>query len=219
MSKLWQIIRCLLHRKTTLIPNANELVKDRIKFKFYAAEKHLNVLKGYEEEGETIAKDPSRVRFEIEMEDLLSHLIGAIDSLLFRINKKLSLGLKPQNVLLRTVNERLDSIGRKYILQDLNDLLDLNLYPKSLYPKGSWLSILYELRNEGMHRAIIPKRADLSLYENVNTGEGWSGPTKTYFAADPESKLEMIPYLEDRIQKMKNLINGIMQKEPSLITP
>ena len=40
--------------------------------------------------------------------------------------------------------------------------------------------------------------------------------TKTYFAADPESKLEMIPYLEDRIQKMKDLITSIIQKEPAL---
>ena len=70
-----------------------------------------------------------------------------------------------------------------------------------------------------MHRAIIPKRVNVELYENVNTGKGWSGPTKTYFAADPESKLEMIQYLEDRIQKMRDLIAGIIQKEPALAKP
>jgi hypothetical protein len=219
MSKLWGIIRALVRRKSMLIPNANELINDRIKFKYYAAEKHLSALKGFVANGETIYEDTSRIRFEIEMEDLLSHLIGTIDSLLFRINKKLSLGLNPQNIFVRTVNDKLDKIGRKDILKDLNDLLDPNFYPKNLYAKGSWLSILYELRNVGMHRAIIPKRVDVNLYENVNTGQGWSGPTKIYFAADPESKLEMIPYLEDRIQKMKDLINGILQKEPSLASP
>jgi hypothetical protein len=131
-----------------------------------------------------------------------------------RINKKLGLGIDPKKVFLRTVNEKLNLRGRTDVLQDLNDLLNDNLYPK-----GSWLSVLYELRNAGTHRAIIPKKVAVELYENANTGQGWSGPTKTYFAADPESKLEMIQHLEDRIQKMKDLINGIIQKENSLSSP
>jgi hypothetical protein len=143
------------------------------------------------------------------MEELLSHLIGSIDSLLFRINQKLNLGLTSNNVSLTAVNDRLRSSGRMYILQDLNDLLDPNIYPKSQYPNGSWLSILYELRNAGLHRTIIPKRVH-SLNENINTGKGSSDPNKTYFAADPDSKLEMVPYLEDRIQKVKDFINKII---------
>ena len=192
---------------------SDELITNRIEFKFYAACKHLSHLKDLEANGETIAKNESRVKYEIEMEDLLSHLIGSLDSLLFRMNVKLGLGIDPKKVVLRTVNEKLDAKGRKDILQDLNVLLDPNLYPKS------WLYILYKLRNVGMHRAIIPKRVNVELYENVNTGKGWSGPTKTYFRADPESKLEMIQYLEDRIQKMRDLIAGIIQKEPALAKP
>ena len=70
-----------------------------------------------------------------------------------------------------------------------------------------------------MHRTIIPKRVEVSLDENINTGGGSSDPNRTYFAADPDSKLEMVPYLENRIQKSKDLINKITQKEPSLKTP
>ena len=182
MSKLCDIMKGL--RKSVLIPNANELIHDRIKFKYYAAEKHLSVLKGYVANGETVNEDTSRIRFEIEIEDLLSHLIGTIDSLLFRINNKLSLGISPKNVCLKNVNEKLDKIGKNDILRDLNNLLDPNLYAK-----GSWLSILYELRNVGTHRAIIPKRVNVYLYENANTGQGWSGPTKIYSCSRPRIKI------------------------------
>ena len=110
---------------------SDELITNRIEFKFYAACKHLSHLKDLEANGETIAKNESRVKYEIEMEDLLSHLIGSLDSLLFRMNVKLGLGIDPKKVVLRTVNEKLDAKGRKDILQDLNVLLDPNLYPKS----------------------------------------------------------------------------------------
>jgi len=210
ISKLWEIIRGARRIQHVLIPNATDLIFDRIKFKFYASEKHLFILQRLLANGETLHEDSSRIKFEIEMEELLSHLIGSIDSLLFRINKKLGLGIKDNRVCLSTVNEKLESIGRADLLQDLNHLLD---------DKGSWLSILYELRNAGMHRTIIPKRVQVSLNENTNTNKGSSDPNKTYFAADPESKLEMVPYLEDRIQKVKGLIKNISQKEPSLVTP
>jgi len=43
--------------------------------------------------------------------------------------------------------------------------------------------------------------------------------TTCMLCSRPDSTLEIIPYLEDRIQRMKGLINGIIQKEPALANP
>ena len=193
---------------------ADELIVNRIKFKFYAAEKHLSHLKDLEANGETIAKNESRVKYEIEMEDLLSHLIGALDALLVRINDKLGLGIPLKNVNFRTVSEKLYSIARQDVLKQWAELRD-----PLIYRKGSWLTILTEIRNAGTHRTIINKRIAVSLHEDVNTGKGTSAPNRTYFEEDPDSTLEMIPYLEDRIQKVKDLVDSTIQKEPSLKEP
>ena len=59
------------------------------------------------------------------------------------------------------------SRGRIDVLQDLNDLLDDNLYPK-----GSCLSVLYEIGNVGTHRANHSQKVGIELNENANTGQG-----------------------------------------------
>jgi hypothetical protein len=51
------------------------------------------------------------------------------------------------------------------------------------------------------------------------TGKRSSSPMRIFFKDDPDSDLEIIPYLEDRIQKMEKLIEKIMEKEPSLRSP
>ena len=70
-------------------------------------------------------------------------------------------------------------------------------------PVRSWLKILIELRNTGTHRSII----------NVNFD---GGNTHITFVEDPKSDLEIIPYLDDRIQRMRDLIDNIINKEPLL---
>ena len=71
-------------------------------------------------------------------------------------------------------------------------------------PVHSWLKILTDLRNTDTHRSII----------NVSfTG----GNTHITFVEDSKSDLEIIPYLDDRIQRMKReLIDNIISREPLL---
>lgn len=195
-------------------PSAIDLLEDRVKFKFYAAEKHLKILKELQSKGETPNNFEARVKWEIEIENLVSHLIGARDALLFRINDKFGLGLKIRDVYLKNVNHKLTQIGRPDILKQLNDLLD----PK-IYPNGSWLSILTEIRNTGTHRSIINVRFEHELKEDLSAGNGSSSSMRICFKEDPDSSLEIIPYLEDRIQKMKQLIQDIMQRNQILSTP
>ena len=156
-------------------PTSKELLEDRIKFKFHAAIEHLKNLKCLEAKGGINKNPDARVRCEIEIENLLSHLIGAVDAILVRITKKLNLKIGKDKVCLGTVRQELDSKGRLDLIRDLIDLRD-----KKIYPDGSWLSKLYDFRNTGTHKSILNVRLEVNLFENTNTGKGSSGPTRIF---------------------------------------
>jgi hypothetical protein len=181
--------------------NPNRIVKklleDRIEFKFYAAEKHLQILSDMEAKGETPNNSGGRLNWEIEIEELLFHLVGAMDYLLLRINERLNLKLETQKVTAITVCKKLRLKKRNDLIKELWDLLN----PRN--PVRSWLNILTDLRNTGTHRSII----------NVSFA---GGNTRITFVEDPKSELEIIPYLDDRIQRMRDLVDNIIRKDPSL---
>jgi|SRR4249919_448177 len=178
---------------------AKKLLEDRIEFKFYAAEKHLQILSDMEAEGETPNNSKGRLNWEIEIEELLFHLIGAMDYLLVRINERLNLKLETRKVTAINVCKKLRLKKRNDLIKELWDLSN----PRN--PVRSWLKILTDLRNTGTHRSII----------NVSFA---GGNTRITFVEDPKSELEIIPYLDDRIQRMRDLIDNIIRKDPSLRT-
>jgi len=181
--------------------NPNRIVKklleDRIEFKFYAAEKHLQILSDMEAEGEIPDNSKARLNWEIEIEELLFHLIGAMDYLLVRINERLNLKLESRKVTAINVCRKLRLKKRNDLIKELWDLLN----PRN--PVRSWLKILTDLRNTDTHRSII----------NVSFA---GGNRRITFVEDPKSELEIIPYLDDRIQRMRDLIDNIIRKDPSL---
>jgi hypothetical protein len=181
--------------------NPNRIVKklleDRIEFKFYAAEKHLQILSDMEAKGETPNNSGGRLNWEIEIEELLFHLVGAMEYLRLRINERLNLKLETQKVTAITVCKKLRLKKRNDLIKELWDLLN----PRN--PVRSWLKILIDLRNTDTHRSII----------NVSSA---GGNTRITFVEDPKSELEIIPYLDDRIQRMRDLIDNIIRKDPSL---
>jgi len=176
---------------------AKKLLEDRIEFKFYAAEKHLQILSDMEAEGESPDNSQGRLNWEIEIEELLFHLIGAMDYLLLRINERLNLKLETRKVTAINVCKKLRLKKRNDLIKELWDLSN----PRN--PVRSWLKILTDLRNIGTHRSII----------NVSFA---GGNTRITFVEDPKSELEIIPYLDDRIQRMRDLIDNIIRKDPSL---
>jgi hypothetical protein len=173
------------------------LLEDRIEFKFYAVEKHLQILSDMEANGETPDNPRARLNWEIEIEELLFHLIGAMDCLLDRINERLNLKLEIRNVTTINVSKKLRMNKRNDFIKELWDLLN----PRN--PIRSWLKIMIDLRSTGTHRSII----------NVRFAKGNMHITLT---EDSDSDLEIIPYLDDRIQKMRDLIDTIISREPLL---
>jgi hypothetical protein len=173
------------------------LLENRIEFKFYAAEKHLLLLSDLQAKGQTPNTLEGRLSWELEIEELLFHLIGAMDCLLIRINERLNLKLEIRQVTAINVCKKLRLKKRNDLIKELWDLVN----PRN--PVHSWLKILINLRNIGTHRSII----------NVSFA---ASNTHITLVEDRDSELDIIPYLDDRIQRMRDLIDNIINKEPLL---
>lgn len=173
------------------------LLENRIEFKFYAAEKHLQALTDMQAKGETPKNSVGRLNWELEIEELLFHLVGAMDCLLVRINERLNLGLENRKVNAINVCKELRLKKRNDLIKELWYLLNPHNSVRS------WLKILTDLRNTGIHRSII----------NISFAGGNMNIT---FVEDPQADSDIIPYLDDRIQRMRDLIDNIIRKEPLL---
>lgn len=179
---------------------ATELIEDKIKFKLFFAEKHYNKLVEYQQEETTdfLKTFVSRVRFEADLESLLAHLIGARDALLYRIRDRLGLCVKDNDVHLSKINKKLLWTRNRRLLSEMC----------SVSHDGFWLDHVNELRNTGIHRNIIPIRKSMTINS--------SSPMRITFTFEDSQTLEIIPYLNDSIQKMRVLIESIIDKEPIL---
>ena len=66
-------------------PDLPFLQSDRIIFKLFACEEHLKNIKNIKlQHGDLLSKD-ARIKAEMEIDSLISQMIGTVDSLLFRI--------------------------------------------------------------------------------------------------------------------------------------
>jgi hypothetical protein len=184
------------HNEKSIAGNAQELIENRIKFKLYAAEHHLKNLEALEQENEIILRFEGRVKWEIEVECFLSQLVGLRDAILFRINDKMGLKLKKTQVKFTNIKIILNALNKRTLLETIKVFGD----------KHDWFSVLKELRNQSTHRELTNVRI------KPDTSEA-----KVYIITDSPTELEVIPYLEDSLRKMKDLIEHIKNNEPILV--
>jgi hypothetical protein len=174
---------------------ADKLINDRVEFK-----QVLDRLKQLEKDGSINSSNIPRVIWEINIECLLAHLVGAVDALLVRINDKLNLGLNIKNVNsgpknLATINNKLNGQGKGRLLQDLNLAIK----------EKCWLWTLRDVRNQGLHRSLINIHVAVGGERNIIS-----------LRTDPQTDLEIIPYLEHNINRTRKLIEDILRNEPLL---
>lgn len=106
-------------------PDLPFLQSDRIIFKLFACEEHLKNIKNIKSQhGDLLSKD-ARVRAEMEIDSLISQMIGTVDSLLFRIIDRFQLtGIQSDRIEIPTVISGLsaqsDGIELAKTLQDAN---------------------------------------------------------------------------------------------------
>jgi hypothetical protein len=180
---------------------ANKLVNDSVKFKLYVTQYHLDILKQYKKRGLDPPSIQSRVHWEMEIECLLAQLIGSIDALLIQINRKLGLGLDEKSIysnerVVNMMNEKLNAKGKGGLLADL----------QSAVASGEWLWTLRDLRIQGLHTNLLNMHFRRGITENVS------------LRIHPQTDLEIITYLEDNINRIKNLIYDVIKNETSLRT-
>lgn len=189
--------------------HVKRLLDDRVEFKLYAAEQHLNRLKEIENAYGDIAKDNARIEVEMEVDCFLSQLVGAVDSLLFQINDRLDLGIPTDRVNFVNVQSALSAKTKKI---DLLSPLD------RARQQGNWYYMLSELRNQLVHRTFLkkvipvhdfpPKPLQVRFLNVLPEFEG--NPS------DHIMDMEVIPYLEKSLQQVRELVFSIRASEPLL---
>jgi hypothetical protein len=180
------------------IEDATKVLEDRIRFKLYAAQYYLKQLKDLESRGQTPHDPRDRILWEMTSENLLFHLVGALDALLRRITERYDVKIDtPRDFTIKKIYRKLGL--KQGLIKEAYDLVDSNLNRD-----GSWLTVLFNLRNTGMHRAIL----------NL----GFSANSKEVSFVSVREPAAAIPYLEKAIKQMKDLITGIVNKDTSLRT-
>jgi hypothetical protein len=177
------------------------LLDDRVEFKLYAAEQHLNRLKEIENAYGDVARDDARLEVEMEIDCFLSQVVGAVDSLLFQINDRLELGLSADRVNFANVQSALSAKTKKIdLLSDLD----------TARQQGNWYYLLSELRNRSFHDTFLKKMAsrpgDIRLLKIQRQEEPF----------DRVMDMGVIPYLEKSLQQVRDLVSVIRAGEPSL---
>ena len=189
--------------------DAQKLLGDRVKFKLYAAERHLDELKNIKQsQGSIMRSSEIKVRTEMEIDCFLAHIISAKDSLLVEINHELGLGIPIEDVKLEAVNIQLNTINKGYLLEHLNGLIS---------KRTSWLWLLNEIRNHSLKRERIPRHVRVNITENVNNNISHSDQTIHFVESartkdNPFLQKDIIFFLDESLGRMTNLVENIRKK-------
>ena len=186
------------------------LLNDRVEFKLYAAEQHLNRLKEIENAYGDIAKDNARIEVEMEVDCFLSQLVGAVDSLLFQINERLDLELPIDRVNFPDVQSALSAKTKKI---DLLSPLD------RARQQGNWYYMLSELRSQLVHRTFLKKVISVHDLPTKRRQVRFLNIQRESEGGNPFDRvmdMEIIQYLEKNLQQVRELIFSIRASEPSL---
>jgi hypothetical protein len=183
----------------------SSLLTDRVKFKLFAAQMHLNKLQEIKIDQLIADKVDPRVPLELEIDCFLSQILGAVDCLLMLINMKLDLGISIEKLDLATIQSALNA-GTKNIglLTELHEALERN----------SWLWILREFRNQTMQRPS--KEVQDFLLEDRATSTSSKDQNKSAGTCDEYINKNLVAYFERNLGKVMELIDIIRMKESLL---
>jgi hypothetical protein len=131
------------------------LQSDRLIFKLYACEEHLKNIKNIKSQYGDLLSKGARISAEIEIDSLISQMIGTFDSLLFRIIDKFQLsGIPSDRIELDKVISVLSAESKKIELA--NELGKAN-------KEDNWYWMIKHLRNYSMHGSLLSADASLDV--------------------------------------------------------
>ena len=131
------------------------LESDRVIFKLYTCEEHLKAIKKIKSQYGDLLSRGARISAEIEIDSLLSQMIGTFDSLLFRIIDKFQLsGIPSDRIEIDKVISVLSAEGNKLGLA--HELEKAN-------KDGNWYWMIKHLRNYSLHGSLLSADASLDV--------------------------------------------------------
>ena len=136
-------------------PDLPFLQSDRIIFKLYACDEHLKNIKNIKSQyGDLLSKD-SRISAEMEIDSLISQMIGSFDCLLFRIIDRFQLsGIQSDRIEIDKVLSVLSGESKRIELA--NELEEVN-------QEGNWYWMIKHLRNYSLHGSLLSADASLDV--------------------------------------------------------
>ena len=136
-------------------PDLPFLESDRIIFKLFACEEHLKNIKNIKSQhGDLLSKD-ARVKAEMEIDSLISQMIGTVDSLLFRIIDRFQLtGIQSDRIEVPAIISGLSAQSNGIELA--KKLQDANLLGGSYWR-------FKDLRNYSLSGSLLSAEASLDV--------------------------------------------------------
>jgi hypothetical protein len=136
-------------------PDLPFLQSNRIIFKLYACEEHLKNIRNIKlQHGDLLSKE-SRISTEMEIDSLISQMIGTFDSLLFRIIDRFQLsGIPSDRIEIDKVISVLSAESKRIELAD-----ELGKANK----EGNWYWMIKHLRNYSLHGSLLSADASLDI--------------------------------------------------------
>ena len=138
-------------------PDLPFLESDRIIFKLFACEEHLKNIKNIKlQHGGLLSKD-ARVKAEMEIDSLISQMIGTVDSLLFRIIDRFQLtGIQSDRIEIPAIISGLSAQSNGIELA--KKLQDANLLGGSYWR-------FKDLRNYSLSGSLLSAEASLDVIQ------------------------------------------------------
>jgi hypothetical protein len=136
-------------------PDLPFLESDRTIFKLYACEQHLRNIKNIKSKyGDLLSKD-ARTSAELEIDSLLSQMIGTFDCLLYRIVDKFQLSGIPRDKI--EIDKVLSVLSAESQRVELATELTRANY------EGNWYWKVKHLRNYSLHGSLLSPDASLDV--------------------------------------------------------
>ena len=129
------------------VPDLPFLQSERTIFKLITCEEHLKNLKRIKSEHGDLLSREARVSAEMEIDALISQMIGAFDSLLYRVIDKFELtGIPIDKMEITRVISGLTAESKG--VEVAKELQDANM-------QGSWYTKIKDLKNYSLHGSIL----------------------------------------------------------------
>jgi hypothetical protein len=183
----------------------SSLLTDRVEFKLYAAEKHLNNLQEIQLNYANMENDDAEIRVELEIDCFLAQLLGTVDCLLTLINTRLELGIATGKVDLVSIQSALNARTK-------NISLVTELHQASEHNR--WLWTLREFRNQTMQ--IPSNQAQGLLFDEFTTLITSKDEIRSIINANGYINRNTIAYFQQSVRRIRELVNIIRMKEPLL---